>query len=571
MAPSSETHARKSSGRGRRVKDRNEEKRRAHRAHVGSSSSSKWLNHLPEKSTHSINPVKHWWLEESSCGALRHYGQAAVHINTSPPTTARPNLQDALQLDQDLPLKFNALRTQEHDGSVLCMRRNLAIYGTAPPRYFCRYAQNAKPPTGAVTVIKGVQDRGRMGPVSEAPTIKRLLPRQTLSLTSSNTPHHRPTTSTLLSRKTTGNGVPSWAILTTVIGTLFILASCGFLFLWLRTRWQTKRGAMNSTALAFARGGQNGSNNLEGDGEAKENATTDKGSSAPTTSGNTMAEEGTKTRRRDSLLDQAEVRIRKLIKKTRPATSNSTSRLVHTTTNEDDHSLPTAFTTTSGGGASSTTRLRDPNPPPTALSYGGSSLDPNPTSNINNNDSNTNLFRHFSFKSPFSGGRPQTGSSGTSSHQPHLGPSPPVSSPSNHPLSSEGHGGVEYYNSAYYNSIARPSEDDWRWADDSIAHTIRGSYDNQDHERDLEDNATTTHAGTTLYHGQGGATSTEGAMSDESRSGGVRTLFSGTRRETSKNGGRDDNFDVIPLETRTSPPSGFWNASRTNNSRWVTR
>lgn len=96
---------------------------------------------MPEKSTHSINPVKHWWLEESSCGALHHYGQAAVHINTSPPTTARSNLQDALQLDQDLPLKFNALRTQEHDGSVLCMRRNLAIYGTAPPRYFCRYAQ----------------------------------------------------------------------------------------------------------------------------------------------------------------------------------------------------------------------------------------------------------------------------------------------------------------------------------------------------------------------------------------------------------------------------------------------
>jgi hypothetical protein len=90
----------------------------------------------------------------------------------------------------------------------------------------------------------------------------------------------------------------------------------------------------------------------------------------------------------------------------------------------------------------------------------------------------------------------------------------------------------------------------------------------------MEDNATTTnHAGTTLYHGYGGATSIEGALSDESRSGGIRTLFGGGIRDSSKGGGRDDNnFDSIPLETRNSPPSGFWNASRTNNnSRWVTR
>lgn len=421
-----------------------------------------------------------------------------------------------------------------------------------------------------------------MSPVSEAPTIQRLLPRQTLSPTTSTT---TPQTSFIPRPETyrTVNGIPPWAIAVIVIGGLLTLSLCGLLGLRLRTRWRAKRGAMNSITHVFAKG-ENGDGNGAGGGDPKESTSPDKGSSGVAIgNGSTVVEEGTKTRRRDSLLDQAEVRIRKLIKKTRPATSNSTSRLVHTTTNDDDRPPHTSLSINTGGGASSTTKLRESNaPPPTAFSFEGTTyLDPNsnPLSN-NNNDNNTTLFRNFSFKNPFSGGRPQTGSSSVSGPQPHPGTSPPISSPSNHPLSSEGGGGVggvDYYNSAYYNSLARPSEDDWAWADDSIARTIRGSYDNQDHERDMEDNATTTnHAGTTLYHGYGGGpTSIEGALSDESRSGGgIRTLFGGGIRDSSKGGGRDDNnFDSIPLETRNSPPSGFWNASRNNNnnSRWVTR
>ncbi|CAG8655153.1 7983_t:CDS:1, partial [Acaulospora colombiana] len=144
-----------------------------------------------------------------------------------------------------------------------------------------------------------------MGPVSEAPTIQRLLPRQTLSLTSSNAPPHDSTISNPFPYKPS-NAIPSWAIVTIVIGSLLILSVCGFLALHLRTRWKIKRATTNGNSLAFAKGGQNGNGIAEGGGDPKGDGTTDKGFSAPIASGNTLAEDGMKTRRRDSLLDQAE-------------------------------------------------------------------------------------------------------------------------------------------------------------------------------------------------------------------------------------------------------------------------